>query len=140
MHKQKNLCNGEATGFQCKYYWSQRSKVESNNEDILNKGELQRACILANTVTPMSSDELATKCNMYEARTGFVYDKDDEEYTPLTPEEYKKLQDELPSDFPMLKPPVITYPDFPPTDNEPVSAEDLASLFTDKKEDDNDND
>jgi hypothetical protein len=108
MMQQKSVCNGEATGFCCAHYWWQVSKVESNNADILVRGETQRACLLVGgQYLKMEEDELAVECNRYVKDTKQPYRKEVEEYSPITPEEYKELQKEFPSEQPELKPPTV---------------------------------
>lgn len=118
MLKQKALCNGQRNGRACVHYWTHVEKVESANSDNLRRGEIYRSCVFPGGGAPlqsheMSADQLATECNQFKARRlpilqrplawlGMVedqgkYDPEYEDYKPLSPEEIKTLQAELPT-------------------------------------------
>lgn len=143
MMQQKSMCNGEATGFCCAHYWWQVTKVESNNADILVRGETQRACLLVQGMyLKMEEYELAVDCNKYQKDEGRPFKKEEEEYAPISPEDYKELQKEFPTEQPDLKPntlPVIGS-DFKSLgeglpsvedeeEKEPASAEDISAAL-----------
>lgn len=132
MHQQKSLCNGEATGRPCKYYWYQLTKITSNNPDILNKGEIQRACLLTGQALPMESEELAVECNQYKPNKKLKYNSEQEEYTPITPEEYKEIQKQFPSEIEKLIPKSDVIQTLPvvQNDEEKLSYEDITDALS----------
>ena len=118
MMNRKVLCNGEATGRACVFYWAHVEKVESANADYLGRGEIFRVCgwpgFGANTqMNEMQADQLATECNQYKPRRlpmlqrPFAalkvikdpgrFDPAFEQYNPLTPEEIKERQKLFPT-------------------------------------------
>jgi hypothetical protein len=92
------LCNGQATGRQCKFYWHTIIPVDVMNASALRQGETARQCIrhpsleVRLTAEDGGLPEMATVCNLYEASRR-RYDEHLEEYNPLTPEEIEALQE-----------------------------------------------
>lgn len=101
MHKQKVLCNGEATGKQCKHYWGLIRIVDSHDAEFLVNGEKLRFC-RAWGAEPLEfgegRSEQAVHCTLYEPSER-PYDKLLEEYTPLSEEQVEDLKasEETPS-------------------------------------------
>ncbi len=98
MHKQLPLCNGEATGCQCKHYWAITKKVDVPNSDQLRKGENIRYCLVDTsdaTFLGNNGADMAVYCNRYEKSERF-FDPNYEVYNPLTPEETLAMGATLP--------------------------------------------
>ncbi len=63
------VCNGEANGVQCKYYWAIVQKFRAANADAVRSGEKQRGCHLVDGfMLEYTSEEKPTYCNSYEPR------------------------------------------------------------------------
>lgn len=109
MMRRPALCNGQATGRCCAYYWVHVEKVESNNPDNLRLGEVYRGCTFAPSIVhEMTEAQLATVCNQYKPRRLPLwqrplaalrvlkdpgrYDPSIETYEPLPPEQIRQLQ------------------------------------------------
>jgi hypothetical protein len=119
MMRQKVLCNGEKNGRSCVHYWAHVEKVESTNADYLRRGEIYRVCGFHPSIAhEMRQDQLAVECNYYTPRRLPIwkrplallkivddpgrFDPSFEGYNPLTDEEIKQLQDQLPSTSPVI--------------------------------------
>jgi hypothetical protein len=93
MHKQKVLCNGQANGKPCRYYWTMIRIVPSHNPDFLKLGEKLRFC-RAWGAEPLEfgegTTELAISCSMYEPDKKRKFDSKFEEYMPMTEDEAKQ--------------------------------------------------
>lgn len=90
------LCNGAATGKQCKHYWHVVVPIDAMNAVALHSGETNRMCLRQNGVdmrlnSEGGEHEMATVCNQYEASKR-DYDPKLEEYRPLSPEEIEELR------------------------------------------------
>jgi hypothetical protein len=97
MLKQPSFCNGEATGFACKHYWTVIMRVDVQNPDHLRTGEKVRRClVIAPEIIELGDGtrELAVHCSRYEQDTNRPYDPDFEEYNPMSPEEIDALKEE----------------------------------------------
>lgn len=118
MHKQKVLCNGEASGKQCKHYWTLVQIASSAAPTHLRSGERNRMCILQRDAEPLVFDDgregMATSCNRYEpddspifdtrgvfkdekfdvtpAGITRTYDPNEEEFRPLAPHHIKMVE------------------------------------------------
>lgn len=118
MHKQKVLCNGEASGKQCKHYWTLVQIASSAAPTHLRSGERTRMCVYQRDAEPVVFDDgregMATSCNRYEPDTSPVFDtrgvfKDEhfivtaegaerkyepteEEFNPLAPHHIKMVE------------------------------------------------
>ena len=95
MLKQQSVCNGEASGFACKHYWTVIMKVDAQNPDHLRVGEKVRRClVIAPEIIELGdgTKELAVHCSRYEEDRNRPYDPSFEEYNPLSPEEINELQ------------------------------------------------
>lgn len=96
MYKQKTLCNGEATGYQCKHYWYMVLPIDVHNSTVLRHGEKSRLCTVIDTADGMrlqgeSGPELPVICNRYEP-CGRKFDAAFEEFNPLTEEELDAIE------------------------------------------------
>ncbi len=101
MLKQKTCCNGEATGYQCKYYWNLIKKIDVPNPDHIRNGEKLRFCLVDPAeVTDLGEGgvDMAVYCNRFE-NSSLPYDSSFEVYNPLSPEEVEGLTE---SDLPSL--------------------------------------
>lgn len=100
MHKQKVLCNGQATGKPCKHYWTMIRIVPSHNPDFLKLGEKLRFC-RAWGAEPLEfgegTTELAVHCSMYEPDEKRSFDSHFEEYQPMTDTEAQQAGLDLPA-------------------------------------------
>ena len=100
MHKQKVLCNGQATGAPCKHYWNMIRIVPSHNPDFLKLGEKLRFC-RAWGAEPLEfgegTTELAVHCSMYEPDAARKFDPHFEEYSPMNEDEAEQAGLSLPS-------------------------------------------
>lgn len=97
MLKQPSLCNGEATGFACKHYWTVIMRVDVQNPDHLRTGEKVRRClVIAPEIIELGDGtrELAVHCSRYEQDTSRPYDPAFEEYNPMSPEEIQDLAEQ----------------------------------------------
>jgi len=96
MNKQPAVCNGEATGFACKHYWTVIMRVDAQNPDHLRTGEKVRRClVIAPEIVELGdgTKELAVHCSRYVKDASRPYDPGFEEYNPLSPEEIEALQE-----------------------------------------------
>lgn len=102
MLKQKSLCDGCATGYECKHYWALVYKMDTPNPDHLRQGERARFCLL----TPSrdgpidlgdGGSDMAVYCNHYEP-SNREFDSNFNQFNPLTPEEVSELEERDPSD------------------------------------------
>lgn len=129
MHKQKVLCNGQATGSPCKHYWNMIRIVPSHNPDFLKLGEKLRFC-RAWGAEPLEfgegTTELAVHCSMYEPDPNRKFDPHFEEYTPMNEAEAEQAGLSLPA--PPLAVPVSPL-DFTPAVTTPTAAP-VASVST----------
>ena len=94
MLKQKRLCNGESTGFQCKHYWAFRTLLDVDNPDHLRKGENARRCLVQLGEFFEMGDggsEMAVYCNRFEPSER-PHDPEFESFKPMTPEEIRRLE------------------------------------------------
>lgn len=77
MHKQRVLCNGEASGIPCKHYWTLVQIASSAVPTHMKNGERTRSCILLPN-DPQVMDEgregMAASCNRYEPDQSPHYD------------------------------------------------------------------
>lgn len=95
MMKQKAFCNGEATGYCCKHYWTVVMKVDVQNPDHLKTGEKVRRClVIAPEIVELGdgTKELAVHCSKYVMDSDRPYDAEFEEYKPLAPDEVTSLE------------------------------------------------
>lgn len=97
MHKQKSICDGCQTGYQCRHYLEQTLKVDAPNSDHLHQGETVRFCLLIQAHgSPLDlgdgGADMAVRCNHYEP-SNRAYDPQGA-YKPLTPEEVAALEEE----------------------------------------------
>ena len=96
MNKQPAMCNGEATGFACKHYWTVVMRVDVQNPDHLRTGEKVRRClVIAPEIVELGdgTKELAVHCSRYVKDNNRPYDESFEEYNPMSPEEVESLQE-----------------------------------------------
>ena len=96
MNKQPAVCNGEATGFACKHYWTVVMRVDVQNPDHLRTGEKVRRClVIAPEIVELGdgTKELAVHCSRYVKDNNRPYDASFEEYNPMSPEEVESLQE-----------------------------------------------
>jgi hypothetical protein len=87
------MCNGQATGFECKHYWAVVCKMDAANSDNLKEGERMRRCLLTVTQQYIDLIDLPTRCNQYVA-SDRPYDPAFDVYDPLTDEEVTHLRAE----------------------------------------------
>ncbi len=77
MHKQKVLCNGEASGVPCKHYWTLVQIASSAVPTHLRNGERTRSCTMLPS-DPQVMDEgregMAATCSRYEPDLTPQYD------------------------------------------------------------------
>ena len=95
MLKQPAVCNGEATGFACKHYWTVIMRVDVQNPDHLRTGEKVRRClVIAPEIVELGdgTKELAVHCSRYAKDANRPYDASFEEYKPMSPEEVDSLE------------------------------------------------
>lgn len=93
MLAQKTLCNGEASGIQCKHYWAMTKKIDVPNPDHFHKGENIRYCLAdASNATLLGNNgcDMMVYCTKYE-KGSLPYDSKFEEYTPLSVEAVENL-------------------------------------------------
>ena len=103
MMQQPVLCNGEATGWQCKNYWFQVVRMDTLNSDELKMGERFRRCMLEQPTQNADLIDLPVACNQYVS-TGRLMDRLrgqarpynplDELYEPFSAEEVAYLRSE----------------------------------------------
>ncbi len=93
MLAKKPLCNGAATGRQCKHYWHLVVPLgESFNSVALEQGETNRMCMrMPGVQIFVPTDEMPHTCNQY-VEGARKYDPKLEEYKPLSPEEIEALR------------------------------------------------
>jgi hypothetical protein len=100
MHKQRVLCNGQATGQACVHYWNMIRMAPSHNPDFLKQGEKLRFC-RAWGIEPLEfgegTTELATMCSMYQPDPTRPYDVHFEDYTAIEDEELVQIGTTKPS-------------------------------------------
>lgn len=117
MHKQKVLCNGQATGAPCKHYWNMIRIVPSHNPDFLKLGEKLRFC-RAWGAEPLEfgegTTELAVHCSMYEPDLKREFDPHFEDYSPMNEEEAEQAGLSIPSPpLPVITPPLLLCASLP---------------------------
>ena len=95
MYAKPYMCNGQATGKQCKHYWHSVVPLDVLNSVAIHQGETSRQCVrhpgveIRLNAEDGGQPEMATLCNQYEASTR-PYDPTLEEYNPLSPEEIEE--------------------------------------------------
>jgi len=103
MMRQPVLCNGQATGWQCRHYWLQVCRMDTLNSDELKVGERFRRCMLENPTQNADLIDLPVACNQYVTTGRLVdrllgrarpYNPADEVYDPLSTEEVEFLRRE----------------------------------------------
>lgn len=98
MYAKPYVCNGQATGKQCKHYWHTVVPLDVQNAVALHRGETNRMCTLHPgleiRLTSESGQtlEMATFCNRYEPSSR-DYDPSLERFDPLSPEEIEALRE-----------------------------------------------
>lgn len=115
-NRQKPLCNGKATGWQCKYFWSMVLPIDSFNQTVVKHGERSRLCILIDTADGMrlqgpTEPEMPCYCNQYVPSTK-RYDPELEEFNPLSPEEIAGIEredEEVIKNIKLIKPPELSW-------------------------------
>lgn len=103
MMKQPVICNGQATGWQCRHFWYQVLRMDTLNSDELKVGERLRRCLLEQPTQNADLIDLPVVCNQYVS-TGRVMDRllgrarpyspADDAYDPLSAEEVEFLRRE----------------------------------------------
>ena len=69
MYRSPCVCDGEASGIQCKHFWGIWQKFRAANADAVRRGEKQHACTLTNgLVLEYTTEEKPTYCVRYEPR------------------------------------------------------------------------
>lgn len=94
MFRQKVLCNGQRTGFQCEYYWGLLKKTDTVNPDAQRKGETIRYCLRDPSEATFLGDggsDQAVACTSYKPSKR-VYDEKFESFHPMTPEDIVELE------------------------------------------------
>lgn len=93
MTAKPKLCNGQATGFQCKHYWGQGMAIDVPNAHHLRYGRKNRLClVMASEHWDLGEEgrEMLHYCTLYEPSTR-KYDPDFEVFNPLSPEDAEAL-------------------------------------------------
>lgn len=94
-NKAKPLCNGAATGCECKHFWLTVLPIDVHNATALRQGEASRLCTLETFADGMrlGREEMPVYCNRYEP-SDRPYAREIEDYNPLTPEEIDAVENE----------------------------------------------
>lgn len=126
MHKQRVLCNGQATGHPCTHYWSMIRIVPSHNPDFLKQGEKLRFCC-AWGAEPLEfgdgTTELAVYCSKFKHDPSRHYDPDFEEYRPISDDDVVQIGlDKVKPNLPVPVSPLSPMPTGIGTTSTPVPA------------------
>lgn len=83
MMRRKTMCDGQATGNECKFYWFEEIAVDTAMPELLKIGDRSRRCMLVTPSQNMDMIDMSVRCNQYVS-SGRPFDPATREYEPLT--------------------------------------------------------